>query len=280
MMTDGGNSRFFGMFTTLALVALAARAAPAAEDGRSPNVVIILADDLGYGDLGCYGHPTIRTPHLDTMAAEGLQVHAVLFRRAGVHAEPGGPADRPFADSQRDVLEQARGAVSRLERGPARQRDDARRSPQGPWLPHLLHRQVALGAPAGVPADAARLRAVLRPAVQQRHAQAAAAADVGREDHRDRAGPAKVDPAIHHRGRAVHQGVLRARRPRTSRSSCICRTRSRTCRSLPTSRSPAAARGGLYGDVVETLDWSVGLILRTLKDGGRGRQHAGLLHQR
>ena len=40
-------------------------------DTRPPNVVIIFADDLGYGDLGAYGHPTIRTPHLDRMAAEG-----------------------------------------------------------------------------------------------------------------------------------------------------------------------------------------------------------------
>lgn len=38
-----------------------------------PNVVIIYADDLGWGDLGCYGHPNIRTPNLDRMAAEGMR---------------------------------------------------------------------------------------------------------------------------------------------------------------------------------------------------------------
>lgn len=40
---------------------------------RPPNVVILLADDLGYGDLGCYGHPSIRTPNLDRLAAEGMR---------------------------------------------------------------------------------------------------------------------------------------------------------------------------------------------------------------
>lgn len=38
---------------------------------KPPNVVVIFCDDLGYGDLGCFGHPTIRTPHLDRMAQEG-----------------------------------------------------------------------------------------------------------------------------------------------------------------------------------------------------------------
>ncbi len=40
---------------------------------RPPNVVLILADDLGYGDLGCYGHPQHRTPALDRLAAEGAR---------------------------------------------------------------------------------------------------------------------------------------------------------------------------------------------------------------
>lgn len=52
---------------------LAAGAAAGAAAQPPPNFVIILADDLGYGDLACYGHPRHRTPHLDRLAAEGLR---------------------------------------------------------------------------------------------------------------------------------------------------------------------------------------------------------------
>ncbi|HLJ46590.1 MAG TPA: sulfatase-like hydrolase/transferase [Bryobacteraceae bacterium] len=40
---------------------------------RQPNVVFILADDLGYGDLGCYGQRQIATPNIDRIAAEGVR---------------------------------------------------------------------------------------------------------------------------------------------------------------------------------------------------------------
>ncbi|MBN9117665.1 MAG: sulfatase [Planctomycetes bacterium] len=48
-------------------------AAQSAEPARAPNVVIILADDMGYGDAGCYGNKKIRTPNIDRLATEGTR---------------------------------------------------------------------------------------------------------------------------------------------------------------------------------------------------------------
>jgi arylsulfatase A-like enzyme len=62
---------------TASLVLLVAAAFPLAhasgEPAPRPNVIYILADDAGYGDLGCYGQTTVPTPNLDRMAAEGIR---------------------------------------------------------------------------------------------------------------------------------------------------------------------------------------------------------------
>jgi arylsulfatase A-like enzyme len=56
---------------SLTIVLLLPICAPAAE--APPNIVFIMADDLGYGELGCYGQQQIETPHIDRLAAEGMR---------------------------------------------------------------------------------------------------------------------------------------------------------------------------------------------------------------
>ncbi len=65
------TSRSLSMALLLGVLVSAAQAADEAE--RPPNIVVFLADDLGWGDLGCYGHPMIETPNLDQFAEQGVR---------------------------------------------------------------------------------------------------------------------------------------------------------------------------------------------------------------
>jgi arylsulfatase A-like enzyme len=74
------TARLLHAITTLIVLAAislnsnsASKAAGNADSPRNPNVVSILADDLGYGDLHCYGQQRIQTPRLDRLAAEGIR---------------------------------------------------------------------------------------------------------------------------------------------------------------------------------------------------------------
>ena len=47
-----------------------------AESGKLPNIIVFLADDLGYGDVGCYGAKDIATPHIDSLCSEGMKFNS------------------------------------------------------------------------------------------------------------------------------------------------------------------------------------------------------------
>ena len=133
---------------------------------RPPNFVVLFADDLGYGDLGSFGHPTIKTPHLDRLAREGLRLTQFYVAASAVYAEPGGPDDGPVAGPKRHDGA-ARRVVSGFFGRFAGGGDHHRRGAQGSRLRHCRGRQVAPGPPAGISADGARVRRVLRSALFQ-----------------------------------------------------------------------------------------------------------------
>ena len=64
---------FLALFTAFAMPRPGLLAADAPQTPAKPNIVFILADDIGYGDLGCYGATRVKTPHCDRLAREGLR---------------------------------------------------------------------------------------------------------------------------------------------------------------------------------------------------------------
>ena len=55
------------------MVALSAAVYPAAAQSARPNILLIVTDDVGYGDIGSYGAPDVKTPSLDRLAREGTR---------------------------------------------------------------------------------------------------------------------------------------------------------------------------------------------------------------
>ena len=85
------SARFHPMSRLLALLLLTVCPSLFA---AKPNIIVIMADDLGYGDVGCYGAKAVQTPNIDQLAAKGLR-----FTSGYCSASTCTPTRRPFAAS-------------------------------------------------------------------------------------------------------------------------------------------------------------------------------------
>jgi N-acetylgalactosamine-6-sulfatase len=102
-------------FTAALLGLIPCWLAAGAADAPRPNIVFILADDLGWGDLGCYGHPQTKTPHLDQMAREGT-----LFTQFYVCGSVCSPSRCAFFTGQYPSRHKIHGHYATVEQNAAR----------------------------------------------------------------------------------------------------------------------------------------------------------------
>ncbi|MED5462920.1 MAG: sulfatase-like hydrolase/transferase, partial [Pseudomonadota bacterium] len=65
--------RFLRRPVVLTLLIFASLVGSVAQTSTRPNILLIYVDDLGFGDLGSYGHPVIQTPNIDSLANEGMK---------------------------------------------------------------------------------------------------------------------------------------------------------------------------------------------------------------
>ncbi len=259
--------------------AMAVLGAAGGSGKRSPNVVIIFADDLGYGDLGSYGHPSIRTPELDRMASEGLRFTdfyaasplctpsraALLTGRYPVRSGMAGPRGVLFPESK-GGLPQSEVTMARALKGAG-----YATAHLGKW--HLGVRE------GGRPLDHGFDFSLGLPYSNDMDRRADVAA--GTEKLKD---PPKEgwDVPLMRNGEVVERPADQAtltKRYTEAAVEFIGANRERpfflyfahTFPHVPVFASEAfrgKSRRGIYGDTVEEMDWSVGEVLRALKENG------------
>ena len=276
-------------FTILLLSLLAARIQ--AEE-RPPNIVLIFCDDLGYGDLACYGHPSIRTPNLDRMSAEGMKF--TNFYSAAPVCTPSRaslmtgrlPLRSGMTSNKRRVLfpDSAGGLqASEMTIAEALKSQGYAAGMVGKWhlghLPQYLPTKQGFDSYFGIPysndmdktADAPKGRAAFdNPKVEYFNV------------------PLLRNEKVFER--PADQTTITKRYTEESvkfiennQQKPFFLYLAHSMPHVPLFRSKDfenVSQRGLYGDVIEEIDWSVGQVLDTLRKLKLGRKHLGGLHQR
>ncbi len=274
----------------LAVAALAVRPAGiAAQAGTPPNIVIIFADDLGYGDIGAFGAPNIRTPRLDAMAAEGQKwtsfyvqpvcspSRAALLTgrlpvRSGMFGTPGGTAPKVFRDNAAAGLPAEELTIAEVlkTRGYAT-------GIVGKWhlgqRPEFLPMQQGFDSWFGLPFSHDMRMTVARDKGLQ-----TAAYYEPKPEYWDvplmRNNDVIERPADHRTlTRRYTEEAVRFITSNSTRPFFLYLAHSLP--HIPLARSDAFvghSAGGMYGDTVEEIDWSTGQVIDALRKAGIDRR--------
>ena len=271
------------------LVACAALTLSAAQPLRPPNIIVIFADDLGYGDLGAFGAPNIRTPRLDRMAAEGQKwtsfyvqpvcspSRAALLTgrlpvRNGMFGTPSGTAPKVFRDNAAQGLPLEEVTVAEVLKGAG-----YRTGMIGKWhlgqLPQFLPMHQGFDTWFGVP-----FSHDMRMTVPRDNGLQTAAYYTPKPEYWDvplMRNDEVVERPVDHRTLTKRYTEEAARFISANASQSFFLYLAHSLPHIPLARSDAFvghSDAGMYGDVIEELDWSVGQILDALRTAGVDRQ--------
>lgn len=233
-----------------------------------PNFVVLFADDMGYGDLSCYGHPTTRTPNLDRMADEGARltsfycgapvcspsraalltgrypIHAGMPRNTGPGSENHLPLDQVLIPQLLKPAGYNTMAVGKWHLG--HQNDDVMPTGRGfdhffglPYSNDMIKPWVQTDRPMHLYRDTKEIEEVGHDQHYLTVRYTEAAVSFIQSSARDR------EPFFLYLAYSMPHLPVMTMHERSGRS-----------------------KGGHYGDVIETIDWSAGRILDEIKSLG------------